>query len=141
VSALDAEILAARVATVGRHLRRVADKTPKSASDLVAATDTSDAVILHLWMAVQQTIDLATALCVRLGLGVPESYRDAFERLSSSGYMDAGLASRLARAAGFRNVVAHAYEGLDMAIVHRAAVEGPEDLRAFLRVARDLVVR
>jgi uncharacterized protein YutE (UPF0331/DUF86 family) len=34
--------------------------------------------------------------------------------------------------AGFRNVVAHAYERLDMARVYRAAREGPADLRAFL---------
>lgn len=49
------------------------------------------------------------------------------------------LAARLERAAGFRNVVAHAYERLDMARVHRAAREGPEDLRAFLGVLSRLV--
>jgi len=36
------------------------------------------------------------------------------------------------RAAGFRHVVAHADERLDLARVHRAATEGPADLRAFL---------
>ena len=41
-------------------------------------------------------------------------------------------AGRLTRAAGFRNVVAHAYEELDMRRVHTAAQEGPRDLRAFL---------
>jgi hypothetical protein len=32
------------------------------------------------------------------------------------------------------NVVAHAYEHLDMARVHRAARERPDDFRAFVRV-------
>jgi hypothetical protein len=41
-------------------------------------------------------------------------------------------AERLTRAAGFRNVVAHAYETLDMDRVFAAAVQGPADLRAFL---------
>jgi uncharacterized protein YutE (UPF0331/DUF86 family) len=36
------------------------------------------------------------------------------------------------RAAGFRNVVVHAYATLDMARVHDAATHGPADLRAFL---------
>jgi uncharacterized protein YutE (UPF0331/DUF86 family) len=36
-------------------------------------------------------------------------------------------------------VVAHAYEELDMARVHRAAREGPADLRKFLAVVRDLL--
>jgi uncharacterized protein YutE (UPF0331/DUF86 family) len=44
----------------------------------------------------------------------------------------ADLAGRLARAAGFRNVVAHAYDTLDMTRVYRAAADGPADLRAFL---------
>lgn len=141
MSGLDPDILAERVVAVERHLARVKAKLPETASDLVAATDASDAVILHLWLAVQLVIDLAMALCVRLGLGVPDSYRDAFERLARAGHLEASLAERLARAAGFRNFVAHAYEGLDMARVHAAATHGPADLLAFLRVARDIVVR
>ncbi len=141
MSGLDAAILAERAAAVERHHRRVADRLPADPADLVASTDGSDAVVLHLWLAVQLVIDLATALCVRLGLGVPESYRDAFRRLATAGHLEMELADRLARAAGFRNVVAHAYEGLDMARVHAAARNGPADLLAFLRVARDLVER
>lgn len=140
MSGIDADVLAQRVLAVERHLQRVKEKLPAAASDLVAATDTSDAVILHLWLAVQLVIDLAMALCVRLGLGVPDSYRDAFERLARAGHLDPGLADRLAKAAGFRNFVAHAYEGLDMAKVHAAAQHGPADLVAFLRAARDIVL-
>jgi uncharacterized protein YutE (UPF0331/DUF86 family) len=140
MSALDASVLAERVAAVERHLRRVAQRLPERAVDLVAATDASDAVVLHLWLSVQLVIDLAMSLCVRLGLGVPDSYREAFERLSRAGRLDAQLAERLARAAGFRNLVAHAYEGLDMQRVHAFAKEGPSDLLEFLRIARDTAI-
>jgi predicted nucleotidyltransferase len=51
-----------------------------------------------------------------------------------AGIIDAALADRLVRAAGFRNVVAHAYEQLDMTRVYRAAINGPADLRAFFAV-------
>jgi hypothetical protein len=34
-------------------------------------------------------------------------------------------------------VVAHAYESIDLARVHRAAEHGPRDLRAFLATMRD----
>jgi uncharacterized protein YutE (UPF0331/DUF86 family) len=43
----------------------------------------------------------------------------------------------MVRAAGFRNVVAHAYDTLDMRRVYAAATQGPADLRAFLAVLRD----
>lgn len=71
--------------------------------------------------------------CVSLGAGTPRSYADAFRRIQSQGVIDESLADHLVRAAGFRNVVAHAYESLDMRRVHRAAAHGPPDLRAFIQ--------
>jgi uncharacterized protein YutE (UPF0331/DUF86 family) len=129
---LDRAVLAERALAIGRHLTRVADRLPARAEDLVASTDAGDAVILHLWQATQATIDLAVAACVAHGAGTPQSYADAFRRLQKAGLIEESLASRLVRAAGFRNVVAHAYETLDMARVHQAATTGPPDLRAFL---------
>ena len=128
---LDRELLAEKVAIVDRHLRRVTARLPEDPSEMKPMSDTTDAVVLHLWQAVQVVIDLAVSACVRLGLGSPATYGEAFRRLADAGYLDSELANRLARAAGFRNVVAHAYESLDLERVHRAAAEGPADLRAF----------
>ncbi len=141
MTALDLHVLAERVSAVERHLARVEAKLPATAAGLQPSTDTSDAVILHLWQAVQIVIDLAVSLCVRLHLGAPSSYADAFDRLARTGHLEPELASRLARAAGFRNVVAHAYESVDMQKVHAAASHGPADLRAFLARARDVLAR
>lgn len=140
MAALDREILAERTAVVERHIARVAGRLPADPNELIAATDASDAVILHLWQAVQIVIDLALAACLHANLGTPESYGDAFRRLKEAGLLDEALSERLVQAAGFRNFVAHAYESLDMARVHRAALEGPADLRAFLAWLRDHVV-
>src|SRR5262245_32669248 len=104
---------------VSRHLARVEARLPAQPSELRPATDASDAVILHLWQAVQVVIDLAVSACLRWDLGAPTSYADAFRRLANGGVIDAALADRLARAAGFRNVIAHAYDQLDMSRVHR----------------------
>jgi uncharacterized protein YutE (UPF0331/DUF86 family) len=137
VSPIDSDLLAERALVVERHLARVAQRLPTTPDALEPSTDASDAVILHLWQATQIVIDVATAACVRLALGTPATYADAFERLGASGVIDAPLASRLVRAAGFRNLVAHAYERLDMRRVHEAARTGPPDLRALLAAVRD----
>lgn len=138
MSVFDRAVLAERAMTVERHLRRVAERLPVDPSELQPLTDASDAVILHLWQATQIVIDLAMAACLSLKLGTPASYADAFRRLRQAHLIEARLADRLVRAAGFRNVVAHAYDTLDMSRVHTAAREGPADLRAFLAVLRDL---
>ncbi len=139
MTAFDASVLAERAMAVERHLRRVADRLPESPADLRPSTDASDALLLHLWQATQIVIDLAMAACLARDLGTPGSYADAFRRLQAAGLIDVALAGRLVRAAGFRNVVAHAYETLDMARVHEAATRGPVDLRAFMAAMRDVV--
>lgn len=136
---LDPFVLAERVAAVERHLARVAQKLPPSGAEFLPNSDASDAVILHLWQATQIVLDVALGACARLKLGTPQGYADAFVRLHKAGLIDDGLARRLAAAAGFRNVVAHAYETIDLARVHKAASEGPADLRAFLARVRDQV--
>ena len=105
MSPFDSALLAQRSMAVERHLRRVADRLPSSAAELQPA-DASDAVVQHLGQATQIVIDLAMAACLSLKLGTPASYADAFRLLEKSGVIDSGLADRLVRAAGFRNIVA-----------------------------------
>nr|WP_255426842.1 HepT-like ribonuclease domain-containing protein [Pseudonocardia sp. C8] len=100
-------------------------------------TDVTDAVVLHLWQAIQVVIDMAVSSCVALGLGSPPTYGDAFRTLGRHGVLDQGLADRLARAAAFRNLLVHAYGDLDLRRVHAIASEGPADLLAFLAALRD----
>jgi uncharacterized protein YutE (UPF0331/DUF86 family) len=138
VSPIDRRVLAERTSALERHLARVRDRLPAHESGLQASSDASDSVILHLWQATQIVFDLAVSACVSLGAGTPQNYADAFRRLQAQGVVDQPLADRLVRAAGFRNVVAHAYENLDMARVYRAATTGPSDLRAFVQILAQL---
>ena len=137
MTAFDKAVLAERTMAIDRHLRRVADRLPSSPAELQASTDASDAVVLHLWQATQPVIDLAISACLALKLGTPASYAGAFRMLQRHGLIESPLAERLVKAAGFRNVVAHTYESLDMVRVHDAATRGPNDLRAFLAALRD----
>jgi uncharacterized protein YutE (UPF0331/DUF86 family) len=122
---------------IERHLQRVAARLPTTAAEMQPTTDASDAVILHLWQATQIVLDLAMAACLSMKLGTPGSYADAFRRLQHANVIDPPLADRLVRAAGFRNVIAHAYETLDIQRVHSAARTGPPDLLAFVARLRD----
>lgn len=132
MSPLDRTVLAERTLAVSRHLERVTAKLPANAEDLRVNTDAADTVILHLWQATQIVIDLAVSASVALGGGTPATYGDAFRRLAASSIIETALADRLVRAAGFRNLVAHAYGQLDMRRLHDAASNGPADLRALL---------
>lgn len=137
MTGVDRELLAERTASVLRHLDRVAAHLPTDPADLTPLSAATDTVVLHLWQAVQVVIDLAVSTCVRLGLGSPSTYGDAFRRLAAAGVLDEELAARLGAAAGFRNLVVHAYADLDLQRVHAIASTGPADLRVFLAALRD----
>jgi uncharacterized protein YutE (UPF0331/DUF86 family) len=115
----------------------VAAHLPASPADLRPQQLATDTVVLHLWQAVQVTIDLAVSACVRLGLGGPPTYADAFRLLADADVIPTDLAERLARAAGFRNLLVPADGTLDLGRVHAIALAGPADLRAFLAALRD----
>ncbi len=136
---MDRQLFAEKFESLERHLERVAKKLPANDASFHPLTDESDAVMFHLWLAVQTTLDLAMSACAQLNLGTPADYADSFLRLRDAGVIDAPLAERLVRAAGFRNAVAHAYAKLDMARIFRAAVDGPADLRAFFKAASKAV--
>lgn len=138
-AAVDRELLAERAADINRHLDRVSSHLPAEPGDLQPNTQDVDTIVLHLWQAVQVVIDLAVAACVRLGLGSPPTYGDAFRQLADGQVISAELADRLARAAGFRNLIGHGYGQLDLRRVHEAATAGPPDLLVFLAALRDHV--
>lgn len=73
---IDRAVLAERTLMLERHLARVAEKLPIGADGLVASSDASDAVVLHLWQATQIVIVLAVSACVAHGAGTPQCHRN-----------------------------------------------------------------
>ena len=70
-----------------------------------------------LQLAIQATIDVASHIVSDERLGEPRTNQDLFGILAKRGWLDAALCSRLASAAGFRNVLVHGYTGVDLAVV------------------------
>ena len=65
-------------------------------------------------------------------LGEPATNRDLFDRLATGGWISKELAAKLGDMAGFRNVLIHGYQDVDLDIVVDAArnrLEDPEETR------------
>lgn len=130
MSALDPEVLKERTIAVEKHLHRVSQKLPYYADDFAPGTDEADVVILHLWHAIQIVVDTALASCLRLHLGTPHSYADAFHRLHEAGHIDHDLAKRLSHAATIKHQIAHAHHNKEA--IFKIATSVPVDLITFL---------
>jgi uncharacterized protein YutE (UPF0331/DUF86 family) len=69
-------------------------------------------------------------------LGEPEANRELFDLLARGGWLDADLARRLSRMAGFRNVLVHGYSDVDLAVVEDVVRNRLEDLLDFVQAVQ-----
>ncbi len=67
--------------------------------------------------ACEATIDMAQRVVRLRSLGLPQTSRENFALLADANLIDAGMADRLGRMTGFRNIAIHGYRSLDLGLV------------------------
>ena len=85
-----------------------------------------------LQLAIQAALDVASHVVSDESLGEPQTNRHLFDLLARAGWLDAALAERLSRMAGFRNVLVHGYDDVDLAVVEDIVRQRLDDLLQFV---------
>lgn len=89
-----------------------------------------------LQLAIQAAIDVGSHVVSDDRLGEPETGRDVFRLLARAGAFPPDLATQLERMAGFRNVVVHMYQDVDVGIVRDVVLNHLGDLLEFVAAIR-----
>jgi uncharacterized protein YutE (UPF0331/DUF86 family) len=76
-----------------------------------------DAIAVNLQRAAEQVIDLANHVIRKQKLGLPKESRESFDILMEAGVIPHGLADKLKGMVGFRYILVHQYEDLDVKIM------------------------
>jgi uncharacterized protein YutE (UPF0331/DUF86 family) len=121
-------------------LERLLARIDEYARDITRAQLEMD---LDTWLKVSRALELAAQCCLdlamemvgRRGLGAPETYRDAFVRLSQAGLITPTQSIELQAWVGLRNVLAHMYTAVDLDQVYAAMTDNKSVLREFGRLA------
>jgi uncharacterized protein YutE (UPF0331/DUF86 family) len=129
------EVLARKGAAIRSRTMRVRGLFPQTVEEFVSRRTEAEALILNLYLALQECSDLALHLVADLGLGVPGEPRAAFEALARAGVLEPALARKLGGAIGLRNRIAHEYGTLDLAKVFEAVCRDLGDLDDFAAAA------
>lgn len=128
---MSGEVLARKLAAIRARTARVRELLPSTLDLFVAHRTEAEALILNLYLALQECSDLALHTVAAMGLGVPGEPRAAFELLARNEVIPHALARALSAAVGLRNRIAHEYAGLDLAKVYAAARDDLGDLDAY----------
>lgn len=89
-----------------------------------------------LQIAIQAALDVASHIVSDRRLGEPRTNRELFDLLQRDGWLDTGLTATLRNMAGFRNVLVHGYDDVDVGIVHDVLDRRLDDLVAFVDAVR-----
>jgi uncharacterized protein YutE (UPF0331/DUF86 family) len=128
---IDEALLAQKIAAARDAVERIRRVLPADPEAFAGDRDTREIVTLNLFVAVQECISLATHWLSDEGWDVPAGYRDVFVALSDHSVIESALASRMASAAGLRNLVAHRYGVLEWSRIRAAASGDLDDLLDF----------
>ena len=130
----DPELIAKKLALIETSVRELQTlaRTEEIASDI-----REQRFVEHtLQIAIQAALDAASHVVSDDRLGEPVSYRELFDLLEKADYIPADLARELERMAGFRNVLVHGYDDVDVAIVRDIVDNRLSDLLRFVDCIR-----
>lgn len=89
-----------------------------------------------LQIAVQAALDVASHVVSDDRLGEPDTNKELFDLLVKAGKLPASLASTLRDMAGFRNVIVHGYDDVDLGVVEDVLRNHLDDLLQFVATMR-----
>lgn len=95
-----------------------------------------DAIVLNIQRACQQSIDLSMYLCSKLAFGIPKSSRDSFILLKENNVITEDMSKLMEKMVGFRNVVIHEYQEVELEIIKFIVEKGRED---FLKYTNEVL--
>jgi uncharacterized protein YutE (UPF0331/DUF86 family) len=99
--------------------------------DLRADEAARDLAAFHLFLAIQEAIDLAAHWVADAGWTPPDDVGSTFDVLAAHGVIDGPLANQMRAIVRVRNRIAHGYASVDHDRIHAEAPAGIATLRRF----------
>ena len=90
-----------------------------------------DAIAANLQRAAEQAIDLANHVIRKGKLGLPKESKESFEILATAKVIPQELADKLKGMVGFRNIMVHQYQEMDIKIMIDVIEHHLDDLIVF----------
>ena len=129
---VDKDLILAKASSVKRHIDRVKEKSVADMAIFLQDLDRQESVAFNMHLAIQNCMDIAAHIISEEGLGVPGSAGDMFFLLQENGFISADLSDKMVKAVGFRNLLVHEYQKIDLQRLYETAEKNVDDLMAFL---------
>ena len=137
----DPELINRKMVLIGKDLEDLGGIARLSEKEYLADRRNEVLAERYLERIIGRMIDINFHLLIESGQAPPPDYYQSFLRLADMDVFDRGFAERIARAAGLRNRIAHEYDELDPALVHRALSSAINDIPEYMRAVESFISR
>jgi uncharacterized protein YutE (UPF0331/DUF86 family) len=127
-----AELLLRKAILVRDRIAKVRGALPPRPEDITTDERLEAFISFHLFLLIQDSVDLAAHLVAARGLAIPGSQREVFEALATASLISRETALAMAQMASLRNRIAHSYGDLDPVRMVREAPTGLDHVAKFL---------
>lgn len=125
------DIVYNKIQIIERCINRIKEEYNNNPENLKNYTK-QDSIILNIQRACEACIDLAMHIAADEKLGIPQNSRDAFEILNQNGIISDTLTIKMKRMVGFRNIVVHDYQAVNLTIIKKIIENHLEDFKEFI---------
>jgi uncharacterized protein YutE (UPF0331/DUF86 family) len=120
-----------------KNVERLSRKSATSLADFKSDVDIQDIVVHNLQLAIQGAIDVASHVVSDEGWGVPNTLAGLFDILAEHKVIDEKTCDIMKRMVGFRNLIIHEYEDIDLDKVYQILTSRLGDFNGFLKQVSD----
>ena len=92
-----------------------------------------DAIVLNLQRACEMATDVAMYIVSTRKLGIPQTKKEAFEKLNEKGLISDDMCAKMKGMIGFRNIAIHEYKEIDEEILKDVIENHLVDIKEFVR--------
>jgi len=130
---MDQLILAQKLESLRRCIKRLGEKTPSRIDFLVQDPDIQDILVLNLTRAVQLCVDIGSHVISETEELAPTTMGDVFSALERLAVITPATCIAMKKAVGFRNIAVHNYQVIDWEIVYAISKNFLLDFRRFAK--------
>jgi len=126
-------LIKTKIAHIYRSIDRLFKKSNIPLAEFKVNADAQDIVIHNLQLAIQGAIDIASHIVSDEGWQVPNALAGLYDILDEHKVIDKKMAGVMKQMVGFRNIIVHEYEDIDLDKVHQILTSRLGDFNDFLK--------
>lgn len=137
MSMIDEQLIERKLRRIEEFLRELSLASIESFDAFRADTVVKRFIERNIELSIEQMVDICKHLVSGLDLKEPETYAQCFEILAEAGVFPASTVDIFKSMARFRNLLIHAYDGVDDAITYGIYKNQLKDFGIFVRTIRE----